>query len=182
MAKTKTKTKKKKSWEEENAEVMAKRIAAAAKYKPGGAGTKGRHVYTMEGPEATRRGRKEPDPRTLKGLAKIITSPLGSRALKVIPSKPFNIITRKGEGGEETDPGGSATYLKRAKKMMHGGIMKAGKEYSVEEVGDETYGIDEIPTEWGRKKLNKGTEQLIKGSEFQVRGRYFNNNNGKGTF
>lgn len=177
MAKTKTKKK-----HLTNAQYMAKKIAEAAKYKPGGAGTKGRHVYTMEGPEATRIGRKEPDPRTLKGLAKIITSPLGSAARKVIPSKPFNIITRKGEGGEETDPGGSATYLKRAKKMMHGGIMKAGKEYSVEEVGDETYGIDEIPTEWGRKKLDKGTEQLIKGSEFQVRGRYFNNNNGKGTF
>jgi len=175
MAKTKKKNK-------TNAQYMAEGIAAAAKHKPGGAGTKGRHVYTMEGPEATRRGRKDPDPRTLKGLAKIITSPVKSRARKVIPSKPFNIITRKGEGGEETDPGGSKTYLKRAKKMMHGGIMKAGKEYSVEEVGDETYGIDEIPTEWGRKKLDRKTEKLIQGTEFQVRGRYFNDNDGKGTF
>ena len=60
--------------------------------------------------------------------------------------------------------------------------MKPGKEYSVEEVGDETYGIDEIPMEWGRKKLDRKTEKLIKGTEFQVRGRYFNDNNGKGTF
>tara|TARA_B100000959_G_C14730313_1_gene520684 strand:- start:66 stop:308 length:243 start_codon:yes stop_codon:yes gene_type:complete len=36
--------------------------------------------------------------------------------------------------------------------------------------------------EWGREKLERGTEQLIQGSEFQVRGRYFNNNDGKGTF
>jgi hypothetical protein len=36
--------------------------------------------------------------------------------------------------------------------------------------------------EWGREKLEHGTEQLIQGSEFQVRGRYFNNNDGKGTF
>jgi len=60
--------------------------------------------------------------------------------------------------------------------------MKAGKQYSVEEVGDETYGIDEIPTEWGRKKLDRKTEKLIQGTEFQVRGRYFNDNDGKGTF
>lgn len=61
-------------------------------------------------------------------------------------------------------------------------IMKPGKQYSVEEVGDDTYGIDEIPTEWGRKKLDRKTEKLIQGTEFQVRGRYFNDNDGKGTF
>ena len=71
---------------------------------------------------------------------------------------------------------------KLRKGMKEGGIMKAGKEYSVEEVGDETYGIDEIPMEWGRKKLDRKTEKLIQGTEFQVRGRYFNDNNGKGTF
>ena len=70
----------------------------------------------------------------------------------------------------------------RIDEKKDGGIVKAGKEYSVEEVGDDTYGIDEIPTEWGRKKLDRKTEKLIQGTEFQVRGRYFNDNNGKGTF
>ena len=47
---------------------------------------------------------------------------------------------------------------------------------------DVTHGSEDVPVEWGRKKLDRGTEQLIKASESQVRGRYFNNNNGKGTF
>ncbi len=36
--------------------------------------------------------------------------------------------------------------------------------------------------EWGRKKLDRKTEKLIKSTENQVRGRYFNDNDGKGTF
>ena len=96
--------------------------------------------------------------------------------IRIIPHSAKNIS--KGMRGSEKEK----EKEKKVKKMMHGGIMKAGKEYSVEEVGDETYGIDEIPTEWGRKKLDRKTEKLIQGTEFQVRGRYFNDNNGKGTF
>jgi|TARA_R110002020_G_scaffold460844_1_gene679503 hypothetical protein len=36
--------------------------------------------------------------------------------------------------------------------------------------------------EWGRQELDRDTEELIKGTDYQVRGRYFNNNDGKGTF
>ena len=39
-----------------------------------------------------------------------------------------------------------------------------------------------VEVEWGRKKLDRKTERLIQGTEFQVRGRYFNDNDGKGTF
>jgi hypothetical protein len=55
---------------------------------------------------------------------------------------------------------------------------KPGKAYDV------TEGTEDVPVEWGRKKLNRKTEQLIKGTYDppQVRGRYFNNNDGKGTF
>ena len=58
------------------------------------------------------------------------------------------------------------------------GFADGGQVYTVT-YGDE---LDEVPVEYGRKKLDSDTEQLIKGSEFQVRGRYFNNNKGKGTF
>jgi|TARA_R100000234_G_scaffold119761_2_gene103633 hypothetical protein len=54
--------------------------------------------------------------------------------------------------------------------------MKEGKVYDV------THGTEDVPEEWGREKLDRGTESLIKGTDFQVRGRYFNNNDGKGTF
>ncbi len=139
---------------------------------------KSRHVYTKEGPEATKRGKRTP-----KSIAKRVLSPFKSQEPKVIVTgEDANIVTRTGEGGEEAYEGGRKYYLKKAKKMKDGGIMKAGKQYSVEEVGDDTYGIDEIPTEWGRKKLDRKTEKLIQGTEFQVRGRYFNDNDGKGTF
>ena len=149
---------------------------------------KRRTADTLEGPEATRRGVKRRKILIRHGP----THAEDPSDWEVIGSE------RPGEGGEESEervadykmsrvrpthgPGGQRKSRRYGKGLKDGGIMKAGKEYSVEEVGDETYGIDEIPTEWGRKKLDKGTEQLIKGSEFQVRGRYFNNNNGKGTF
>lgn len=55
-------------------------------------------------------------------------------------------------------------------------VSKAGHEYDV------THGTEDVPVEWGRKKLDRKTEKLIQGTEFQVRGRYFNDNDGKGTF
>ena len=65
---------------------------------------------------------------------------------------------------------------KAKKKNDVAGYMEGGHVYDV------THGSEDVPIEWGREKLKGGTEQLIKGSEFQVRGRYFNNNDGKGTF
>tara|TARA_R110000765_G_scaffold77786_2_gene152911 strand:- start:144 stop:416 length:273 start_codon:yes stop_codon:yes gene_type:complete len=56
-------------------------------------------------------------------------------------------------------------------RYMHGGHV-----YNV------TYGSEDVPVEYGREKLKGGTEELIQGTESQVRGRYFNNNDGKGTF
>ncbi len=67
--------------------------------------------------------------------------------------------------------------MAKAKKVNDvAGYMEGGHVYDV------THGSGDVPIEWGRKKLEGGTEQLIKGSESQVRGRYFNNNDGKGTF
>jgi len=65
---------------------------------------------------------------------------------------------------------------KAKKKNDAAGYMKGGHVYVV------TFGSEDVPVEWGRKELESDTEQLIQGSEFQVRGRYFNNNDGKGTF
>ena len=45
-----------------------------------------------------------------------------------------------------------------------------------------TRGDQDVPMEWGREHLDRDSEELIKGTQSQVRGRYFNNNNGKGTF
>ena len=70
--------------------------------------------------------------------------------------------------GTQLNRGG---LVKKPKKMEHGGMAY-----------DVTHGSEDVPVEWGRKKLDGGTEQLIQGTEFQVRGRYFNNNDGKGTF
>ncbi len=65
---------------------------------------------------------------------------------------------------------------KAKKKNDVAGYMEGGHVYVV------TFGSEDVPVEWGRKELESDTEQLIQGSEFQVRGRYFNNNDGKGTF
>ena len=70
--------------------------------------------------------------------------------------------------GTQLNRGG---LVKKPKEMEHGGMAY-----------DVTHGSEDVPMEWGRKKLDSGTEQLIQGTEFQVRGRYFNNNDGKGTF
>ena len=67
--------------------------------------------------------------------------------------------------------------MKKAKKMnKEMGYMKGGHVYDV------THGSEDVPIEWGRKKLKSGTEQMIQSTENQVRGRYFNDNDGKGTF
>lgn len=79
------------------------------------------------------------------------------------------------EGGTVDVPRGTQLnrggLVKKPKEMEHGGMAY-----------DVTHGSEDVPMEWGRKKLDSGTEQLIQGTEFQVRGRYFNNNDGKGTF
>ena len=56
------------------------------------------------------------------------------------------------------------------------GYMKGGHVYVV------TFGSEDVPVESGRKEIESDTEQLIQGTESQVRARYFNNNDGKGTF
>jgi len=63
--------------------------------------------------------------------------------------------------------GKASSLMKKAKKMN--GYAKGGS-------------AEEEHIEWGRKKLDRGTEQLIQGTDFQVRGRYFNDNGGEGTF
>ena len=72
------------------------------------------------------------------------------------------------------EAGGLMVKARRLNNMAR--YMRGGHVYDV------TYGSEDVPIEYGREKLKGGTEQLIKGSEFQVRGRYFNNNDGKGTF
>ena len=67
--------------------------------------------------------------------------------------------------------------MAKAKKMNNmAGYMEGGHVYTV------TYGSLDVPIEWGREKLKGDTEKLIQSTENQVRGRYFNNNDGKGTF
>ena len=44
------------------------------------------------------------------------------------------------------------------------------------------FGGEDGAAEEGREERNSDTEQLIQGTESQVRARYFNNNDGKGTF
>ena len=56
------------------------------------------------------------------------------------------------------------------------GYMKGGHVYVV------AFGSEDVPVESGRKEIESDTEQLIQGTESQVRARYFNNNDGKGTF
>jgi hypothetical protein len=74
----------------------------------------------------------------------------------------------------EKEAGGLMVKARRLNNMaryMHGGHVCA-----------IIYGGSDVPIEWGREKLRGDTEELIQGTESQVRGRYFNNNDGKGTF
>ena len=72
------------------------------------------------------------------------------------------------------EAGGLMAKAKSINNMA--GYMRGGHIYVV------TYGSEDVPVEYGREKLKGGTEELIQGTESQVRGRYFNNNDGKGTF
>ena len=60
--------------------------------------------------------------------------------------------------------------------------MDDNKGYEPGKTYDVTHGTEDVPVVWGRKKLDRRSEKLIQGTEFQVRGRYFNDNNGKGKF
>ena len=63
------------------------------------------------------------------------------------------------------------------------GAFKYGGEMNVKvRMYNITSGDEDVPMEWGREHLDRDSEELIKGTQSQVRGRYFNNNNGKGTF
>ena len=86
-------------------------------------------------------------------------------------SKQMN-IPRKEAGG----------LMAKAKKMNDAGGYKDGGHVIAISVYNVTKGSEDVPVEWGRKKLDRGTEKLIQGPESQVRGRYFNDNDGKGTF
>jgi len=63
------------------------------------------------------------------------------------------------------------------------GAFKYGGEMNLKvRMYNITSGDEDVPMEWGREHLDRDSEELIKGTQSQVRGRYFNNNNGKGTF
>ena len=91
-------------------------------------------------------------------------------------------IPRKEAGG----------LMAKAKKMNDAGGYKDGGHVIAISVYNVTKGSEDVPgpnlrgqampMEWGRKKLDRDTEKLIQGTESQVRGRYFNDNDGKGTF
>lgn len=66
-------------------------------------------------------------------------------------------------------------------RAQAGGFKEGGHVVAIS-VYNVTKGSEDVPVEWGRKKLDHGTEKLIQGTESQVRGRYFNDNDGKGTF
>ena len=71
---------------------------------------------------------------------------------------------------------------RRAISRAQAGGFKEGGHVVAISVYNVTKGSEDVPVEWGRKKLDRGTEKLIQGTESQVRGRYFNDNDGKGTF
>ena len=47
---------------------------------------------------------------------------------------------------------------------------------------DVTYGTHDVPVEWGRTEMDWESHKLIRGTQAQVRGRYYNDNDGEGTF
>jgi len=75
----------------------------------------------------------------------------------------------------------SARTISDADRTRAGGFKDGGHVIAIS-VYNVTKGSEDVPVEWGRKKLDRGTEKLIQGTESQVRGRYFNDNDGKGTF
>ena len=96
--------------------TRAQQIYAASKRK-GGPGTKGRSVQTLEGPEATRIGKKTVKPGKLKTLMGIRPS---EPKRVYIPEAGYIEKQRTGEGGEEAYPEGQEFFLKQAKKAGGG--------------------------------------------------------------
>jgi len=47
---------------------------------------------------------------------------------------------------------------------------------------DVTHGTEDVPVEWGRTEMDWKSHKLIRGTQAQVRGRYYNDNDGEGTF
>ena len=47
---------------------------------------------------------------------------------------------------------------------------------------DVTHGTHDVPMEWGRPEMDWESHKLIRGTQAQVRGRYYNDNDGEGTF
>jgi|TARA_R100001086_G_scaffold161323_1_gene86880 hypothetical protein len=74
----------------------------------------------------------------------------------------------------EKEAGGLMVRARRLNNMAR--YMRGGHVCAI------IYGGSDAPVEWGREELKGDTEELIQGTESQVRGRYFNNNDGKGTF
>ena len=47
---------------------------------------------------------------------------------------------------------------------------------------DVTHGSGDVSVEWGRPEMDWKSHKLIRGTQAQVRGRYYNDNDGEGTF
>jgi hypothetical protein len=104
------------SEKKKKSKTMAQKIYEASKRK-GGPGTKGRSVQTLEGPEATRIGKRTVKPGKLKTLMGIRPS---EPKRVYIPKAGYIEKQRTGEGGEEVYPEAQEFFLKQSKKK-HGG-------------------------------------------------------------
>ena len=76
----------------------------------------------------------------------------------------------------------SPTTRKRAQFAKNvSGFAEGGKVVVVHSY-DVTYGSQDVPVEWGRPEMDWESHKLIRGTQAQVRGRYYNDNDGEGTF
>ena len=88
----------------------------------------------------------------------------------------FGKITQMADQMDISKQKASGLMNMAKRKNDAAGYMKGGHVYVV------AFGGEDVPVESGRKEIESDTEQLIQGTESQVRARYFNNNDGKGTF
>ena len=72
-----------------------------------------------------------------------------------------------------------AQFAKNVSSFAEGGV---AEEVAGVHSYDVTHGSEDVPVEWGRTEMDWKSHKLIRGTQAQVRGRYYNDNDGEGTF
>jgi len=101
-------------------------------------------------------------------------SAAAKRADKSTGSYAREVLANPGDFSETTRK--RAQFAENVSGFNEGGEVAGVHSYDV------TYGSQDVPIEWGRTEMDWKSHRLIRGTQAQVRGRYYNDNDGEGTF